>query len=976
VTGTDVQTACNSYTWIDGITYNASTNTPTFTIIGGGSTGCDSIVTLDLTINSFVTGTDVQTACNSYTWIDGITYNASTNTPTFTIVGGGSTGCDSIVTLDLTINNFVTGTDVQTACNSYTWIDGITYNASTNTPTFTIVGGGSTGCDSIVTLDLTINNFVTGTDVQTACNSYTWIDGITYNASTNTPTFTIIGGGSTGCDSIVTLDLTINNFVTGTDVQTACNSYTWIDGITYNASTNTPTFTIVGGSTTGCDSIVTLDLTINNSTVGVDIQVAIGSYTWIDGITYNTSTNLPVFTILGGAVNGCDSVVNLNLTIINSVTGIDTQTACVSFTWIDGITYFASTNTPTYTYIGGSVAGTDSIVTLNLTIVNPVNSIDVQSACNTFTWIDGITYTSSTNSPSYTILAGAANGCDSIIQLNLTINPTVQNSISAQICAGQSYILPNGNSINQTGIYTDTLISIQGCDSIIEVNLNVLNLSFDTLSAQVCNGQPYLLPNGTIVNSPGIYDVIYTNQAGCDSIVTTVLTDGTNLTAQVQIVSSPAGVICFGDPVTFTAGSINGGSMPIYQWFINGLAVPGQTLNEFTSYTLNDSDVVSVQLISNEPCVIDSIVMSNLIVQEVNTPLTASISIYTNQTFPACSDRPITFISQFVNGGTNPTYQWYLNGIAIPGATNDTLVIDSLENNDIITLNAFSSLNCITNTVAYSNSIVVNLIQSISPTIYITSNDTIICEQQMVEFIAHVGGVGASSVQYYWYVNNSLMTVSEDSVFSYNNFNNQDSITCQLISSYICVNPPTIISNPIKVTVHANPIIDMINYQYNINICDSLQLITSTNISNPVFDWHANAYLSCNNCIDPITATKLDTTWFYVTVTDPSTGCFMEDSTIVYLNPEPEAFVPSAFSPNGDENNDILFVRGNCIKDVTLKVYDRWGELVFYTHTTSIGWDGNFKGQQAAADVYVYILDYVLYNDKIKHAKGNITLVR
>jgi hypothetical protein len=60
--------------------------------------------------------------------------------------------------------------------------------------------------------------------------------------------FTIVGGSVSGCDSIVTLDLTINNVVTGTDVQTACNSYTWIDGITYNASTNTPTFTIVGGS--------------------------------------------------------------------------------------------------------------------------------------------------------------------------------------------------------------------------------------------------------------------------------------------------------------------------------------------------------------------------------------------------------------------------------------------------------------------------------------------------------------------------------------------------------------------------------------------------------------------------------------------------------------------------------------------------------------------------------------------------------
>jgi gliding motility-associated-like protein len=141
-----------------------------------------------------------------------VNYTSSTNTPTFTIVGGAANGCDSIVTLNLTINNFVTGTDVQVACGSYTWIDGVNYTSSTNTPTFTIVGGAANGCDSIVTLNLTINTFVTGTDVQAACGSYTWIDGVNYTSSTNTPTFTIVGGAANGCDSIVTLDLMINTF--------------------------------------------------------------------------------------------------------------------------------------------------------------------------------------------------------------------------------------------------------------------------------------------------------------------------------------------------------------------------------------------------------------------------------------------------------------------------------------------------------------------------------------------------------------------------------------------------------------------------------------------------------------------------------------------------------------------------------------------------------------------------------------------
>ncbi|MEZ5172303.1 MAG: hypothetical protein R2850_02010 [Bacteroidia bacterium] len=80
-------------------------------------------------------------------------------------------GCDSVITLDLTINNSVTSTDVQSACGSFTWIDGITYTASTNTPTFTIAGGSVAGCDSVITLDLTINTFASGTDVQTACGS-------------------------------------------------------------------------------------------------------------------------------------------------------------------------------------------------------------------------------------------------------------------------------------------------------------------------------------------------------------------------------------------------------------------------------------------------------------------------------------------------------------------------------------------------------------------------------------------------------------------------------------------------------------------------------------------------------------------------------------------------------------------------------------------------------------------------------------
>ena len=232
---------------------------------------------------------------------------------------GGSPNQFDEDTLSITINATVTTTDIQTACETFTWIDGTTYTANNNTAVHTINGGSSTGCDSIITLDLTILNVSNSTDVQSACASFTWIDGITYTSSNNTATHTLTGAAANGCDSIVTLDLSITNSANSTDTHSACGSYTWIDGVNYTTSNNTATHTIIGGSVNGCDSIITLNLTINNAANSIDIHSECGSYTWIDGTNYTTSNNTATHTISGGAANGCDSIVTLNLTIFPTV---------------------------------------------------------------------------------------------------------------------------------------------------------------------------------------------------------------------------------------------------------------------------------------------------------------------------------------------------------------------------------------------------------------------------------------------------------------------------------------------------------------------------------------------------------------------------------------------------------------------------------------------------------------------------------
>ncbi|MBW6482410.1 MAG: T9SS type A sorting domain-containing protein [Vicingaceae bacterium] len=174
---------------------------------------------------------------------------------------------------------------------TYLWSNAATTATATGLAAgnYTVTITDANACTSVQNVTITEPAIITGTDVQTACNTFTWIDNNTYTANNNTATHTIVSGAANGCDSIVTLNLTINNSATSTDVQTACNTFTWIDNNTYTANNNTATHTIVSGAANGCDSIVTLDLTIttidNNTTLNTNTISANqngASYQWLD----------------------------------------------------------------------------------------------------------------------------------------------------------------------------------------------------------------------------------------------------------------------------------------------------------------------------------------------------------------------------------------------------------------------------------------------------------------------------------------------------------------------------------------------------------------------------------------------------------------------------------------------------------------------------------------------------------------------
>jgi hypothetical protein len=214
-------------------------------------------------------------------------------------------------------------TDTIMACGFYTWIDGVIYTENNNSATYLLQTIG--GCDSLITLDLSINNN-TGTDVIAACNSYTWINGLTYTSNNNTAKDTLTNVA--GCDSVVTLDLSINNN-TGTDVITACNSYTWINGLTYTSNNNTAKDTLT--NVAGCDSVVTLDLSINTIDTALIVtdssimaNMTSATYQWLNCDNGN-------FTIIAGdTAQGFEASLNGNYAVEISANGCVDTSNCVA----------------------------------------------------------------------------------------------------------------------------------------------------------------------------------------------------------------------------------------------------------------------------------------------------------------------------------------------------------------------------------------------------------------------------------------------------------------------------------------------------------------------------------------------------------------------------------------------------------------------------------------------------------------------
>ena len=312
-------------------------------------------------------------------------------------------------------------------------------------------------------------------------------------------------------------------------------TYNWLTPLSstdsFVNSLSQGTYTVQVTDFYGCKDTQSVILTNQSLEPVVNINVSLcpgDVYTRPNGAVVTqagiyTDTVLSVF---------CDTIRVQNISFNTAYNDTILQSICAGDSFnFNGNTYRQSGYYPA---IYATINGCDSIITLALTVNPAYNDTFSQSICTGDSFnFNGNTYR---QSGYYPAVYSNIDGCDSIRTLALTVNPAYNDTFSQTICAGDSFNF-NGNTYRQSGYYPAIYATINGCDSVRTLALNVNPTLNATVSNSICIGQLYTLPDGSTVDTPGIYITNLQNVFGCDSIVTTNLNVITVATIIADIVA-------------------------------------------------------------------------------------------------------------------------------------------------------------------------------------------------------------------------------------------------------------------------------------------------------------------------------------------------------------------------------------------------------------------------------------------------------
>lgn len=642
-----------------------------------------------------------------------------------------------------------------------------------------------------------------------------------------------------------------------------------------------------------------------------------------------------------------------------------------------GTTYAAGILTPgTYTYYVEESNGTcaSNRVAVNVAVntlpaapatspftacINSSTSLSV-AATGTIQWYadngltnlvgTGSTYSTPilTSNTSYYVTQVSALGCESAsTQLDVTVTNSVLPAVSI---IADNNVICSGTSVNFTAAPING-----GTTPNYEWFINGM--------AQSVNASTF---SSSVLNQGDQVSVQLISNASCATISTVnsnsiFMTVNPTLTPVIAINAS-ATSICAGETVTFTANVTDAGTNPVIQWMLNGSNV-GANSFLYSNSTFNTGDIVTAMVTSSAACPSTPTAVSGPVTITVNSNTVPIVYISVPST-TFCSGNPVTFTANILNSGTSPVLDWYLNGTST-GVSTSTYTTSTLSNGDAIMLIVTSNSACAAIPTVNSNIITMFSSGGASASIILSSLSGTLCEGKQVNLVA-IPMNAPGTLSYDWKVN-GVTSALGNNVYTSSSLQAGDQIEVVLGYQDACGMNTSVTSN--SLTVEASPVVSAGADLTSVNGA-AVNLSGSTSIGGTIV-WSPGNSLSSTTTLNPI-ANPSATTEYVITI-ETATGCISSDTVLVSVSNKTWALF-SSFSPNGDGTNDTWVIPdADSYPEISVQIYNRWGNLLYDQNTTYIPWDGTNKGEKLPSETYFYI---VKLSPDSEALKGPVTLVR
>jgi gliding motility-associated-like protein len=485
----------------------------------------------------------------------------------------------------------------------------------------------------------------------------------------------------------------------------------------------------------------------------------------------------------------------------------------------------------------------------------------------------------------------------------------------------------------------------------------------------------YQIPTPYTYNAVGTFPVVVNAVSptpdGCNGVKT--------FNFPVTVVQGPTSGFTFVNPtgclvpIQFNSTAVgNGFSIDQWQWDFadpsSGVNNTASILNPIHSFTAGGTYPVKLRVITSEGCYADSI---------RNVALSAVPVANFTQTSPLCAGVAIPFnstTSTIAPVGTINQWAW---NFADPSSGANNIATTQNPSHIFASANTYNvSLTVTSSTGCSSTPRVIPVTISPNPTADFTFTSTG-CAKDIVSF----NGLPNGMTSYAWNFadpasgsNNTATTQSTTHLFtSANSYN----VNLVVTSSAGCTNSVTkplalvgTLSNPTvtltntgatSLTFSWTTVAGAVGYQVS---TDGINFVTPSSGATGLT--HTVSGLAANQSVT-LTVKALGTIACQNTI---------GNATGLTLYPDVGIFIPNTFTPNGDGKNDVLKVYGNYLQKLNMRIFNQWGEKVFETNEVTGGWDGTYKGQQAAVGVYVYTVTATMPDGRVISKKGTINLIR